>query len=193
MSALSDAKGQNRMRKIEHPYFMTQREIVAHILSTIAAGGQVDDAYWSALYDRSRPWICRLLTREGLPSQDIEDGFHDVYLRVFRLIGSLRYRRAYWNYVRRIVVDVARHHRRKQPPLAGIDVETLQMPEPIPGTLDLAELLEGTLSDPEAKVVELIYIDGYSRQETAEHLHVTVRKVRRIREEAVTKLKIRAA
>ena len=123
-------KDDTRMRKIELPYFMSQSQIVAHILSTIAAGGQVDQAYWAALYDQARPWISRALARAGVHPQNIEDGFHEVYLRIFQNIVRIRQSNAFVKYVQLIIRSVARDQRRRQPLQVDIDLESIPMPEP---------------------------------------------------------------
>lgn len=176
------------MYKIDQPSFMTERELVAYIRSTLAGGGEISPAYWEALYAKSRPWICRSLARRGVQPRDVEDGFHDVYMRLFINIAKIRESLAFRNYVLQIIRDVARSHRRRQAPEVEIDEDTFEMSEPAHQTADL-DFVKVTLTGPQYEVVGLIYSNGCSREEAAKCMGVTLRQVRRIREEAITKLK----
>jgi DNA-directed RNA polymerase specialized sigma24 family protein len=145
---------------------------------------------WDRVYERSNVTIRRKLRRKGVQSQNLDDAAQDVYLKLFINFHRIRQVDAIDLYLHRIVQDVARSHRRRQIYTADMDVESLGEMEPSTDESEFDELLQSGLDKSELNVLLLLYRHGLTQKMTADRLKLTPRMVRRVRDNAVEKLKL---
>jgi RNA polymerase sigma-70 factor (ECF subfamily) len=148
-----------------------------------------DQAAWKELFARHRTDVARVVQRTLGPSPDVEDVVQDVFVHLFRSIGSFRGDSKFSTWVFRIAWNVARMHIRRlqaRPRLVGaVQDERLEGEfESAEQTLDrnarvaaLYRLVEG-LSEKKAEVLILHDFHGKSPAEISEVVDAPVLTVR---------------
>jgi RNA polymerase sigma-70 factor (ECF subfamily) len=71
-----------------------------------------DVAAWRALYDRYFPLVFRVARRLGVPERDLGDVCQEVFLRVYRGLGSFRGEAQFGTWLYRIAINEAARHGR---------------------------------------------------------------------------------
>jgi RNA polymerase sigma-70 factor (ECF subfamily) len=128
---------------------MALREHVAPIAEWIAGARAGDVAAWRALHDRHLPLVYRVGRRMGVPESDIGDLCQEVFLRVYRGLGSFRGEAQFATWLYSIVLrEVARSGRARSLRQALRALLGRQPAAPLPDSLARAEAgweLEGIL------------------------------------------------
>jgi len=94
-------------------------EITDGALVRAARGG--DDQAFEALLLRHERRVLRLLRLLGVAAADREDVAQDVFVRVFRHLGSFRQGRPFSAWIYRITVNAAHDHRQRTRRLSGLE------------------------------------------------------------------------
>jgi RNA polymerase sigma-70 factor (ECF subfamily) len=89
-----------------HPY----AEATSHLVTRCVAG---EDAAWRDLYERYYPMAATVLRRLGVRDPHVEDACQDVFLDVFRYLGTFRGEADLRTWLYRICVTHARKARQK--------------------------------------------------------------------------------
>lgn len=141
---------------------------------------------WLYTYAPLGPLITRGLVKRGVPYQDKDDAVHDVIVRMMGKLQDLRRPEAFLGYLIRVEQHVARMHRSRQCFVAFNQVHS----RPAVGRdfpLD-KRLALGRLPKISAKVVELIYVEGYTYAEAARALNSSLGAVKRMERRAVDEI-----
>lgn len=150
-----------------------------------------DTAAFRQLFVRHRESVTRLVFRLIGPSADVEDVVQEVFLNVYRSLGSFRGEAKFSTWLYRLTANVTRMHLRRarsRPKLADVEVPEApresRPPEGPDVELERAErvralyrLLEG-LSDKKREVLVLHDLEGVAAKEIAELLEIPVLTVR---------------
>ena len=129
-----------------------------------------------AIYDREFDYVWRNLGRMGVPSADIADAVHEVFLVLHRKWNDLDRTRPLrpWLFgvARRVAADL-RAKRREQP----TDVEPAAAEDPLVAQRDLLWRALATLDDDRRTVVILHDLEGHTGAEIAAQLDIPVNTV----------------
>lgn len=153
----------------------SDQELVSGVL-------QSSSAHQLALYKQYSVPMFRVLLRFARDKSEAEDMLQDGFVRVFRDMGQYRGDGALGGWIRRIMVNTALSHLRKQrdfvkdvPDFAPYEAK-FHTDEDFASNLD-AQTLMGYLQKlpPGYRAVFNLYaIDGYSHEEIAEQLGITI-------------------
>jgi RNA polymerase sigma factor (sigma-70 family) len=136
----------------------------------------------SALYHQYSVPMFRVLLRFSRDKSEAEDMMQDGFVRVFRDMAQFRGEGALGGWIRRIMVNTALSHLRKQrdfvkdvPDLAPFEAK-FHTEEDFGSNLDAQTLLGYLQKLPPGyrAVFNLYAIDGYSHEEIAEQLGITI-------------------
>lgn len=179
------------MKNIDTVRSITDIELISRLQANVATGIWQEPDPWVATVKWLSPRIRNKLKTRGVEIRDIDDGVQDVFLTLFQTIGRLRELEAFDVYLHRIIQGIARHHRRRHSREVCLDVDTLNVAEPLQRDIEFDDLLRPDLDAAEFKVVVLLYSQGLSRDEVANSLGWTRTKVIRTRNKAVNKIRQR--
>lgn len=158
-------------------------------LAEAAQGGEVRAL--DALLDRHGAKVLRVLGFLGIRAQDREDAAQEIFIRVFRHLGSYRRGLPFGAWLYRVTVNAAHDFRRRQERQTrgeADDAEPVELPDPSAGPADrigrrdlrraLLAAMEN-LSDRERAVFVLREIEGLETAVVARSLGITAITVRR--------------
>jgi RNA polymerase sigma-70 factor (ECF subfamily) len=143
---------------------------------------QGSPAHQSALYRQYSVAMFRVLLRFARDKSEAEDMMQDGFVRVFRDMGQFRAEGALGGWIRRIMVNTALSHLRKQrdfvkdvPDFAPFEGK-FHTDEDFASNLDAQTLMSYLQRLPPGyrAVFNLYAIDGYSHEEIAEQLGITI-------------------
>jgi RNA polymerase sigma-70 factor (ECF subfamily) len=131
---------------------------------------------FDAIYDHELDYVWRTLGRLGVPTADLDDATHDVFLVLYRRWNEIDHQRAIrpWLFgvARRVAADL-RAKRREQP----TDVEPLSDSDPNIAKRDLLWRAMATLEEERRIVVVLHDLEGRTGAEIAALLDIPVNTV----------------
>jgi len=140
-----------------------------------------DRAAQRQLYEHYKQPLYRVCLRYARDKQEAEDWLHEAFLVIFRDLGQFRQQGPLGAWLRRVTVNVALQQLRRQKrtvypatDLEGIDLadrEADEVPE-----VPMRVLVEAIQSLPAGyrAVFNLFVIEGYSHQQIAEQLGISV-------------------
>jgi RNA polymerase sigma factor (sigma-70 family) len=143
---------------------------------------QGSSAHQSALYRQYSVTMFRVLLRFSRDKSEAEDMMQDGFVRVFRDMGQFRGDGALGGWIRRIMVNTALSHLRKQrdfvkdvPDFSAFEAK-FHTEEDFASNLDAQTLLGYLQKLPPGyrAVFNLYAIDGFSHEEIAEQLGITI-------------------
>ena len=134
------------------------------------------------LYDRFSPFLFSVAVRYTSSRDDAEDVLQDAWVKVFRHIGSFSRHHSFEGWLRRIVVNTAiTHYRRNTKHSYHVDVAEVQV---TPADLEAAREVDFTREELDralavmptgyGQVFRMYVIDGFRHQEIADLLGVDV-------------------
>ena len=159
----------------------------------IEAAANGDMAAFRLLYDRHLGFVSRTVGRVLGPGNDIEDVVQDVFVQVFRSLGSYRSESKFTTWLYRVAYNVAISHLRKKPRTVELaDYRALREPGSTWARLEaramcrvLYSALEQT-SEENREAFLLFEVEGLKLREIAEltgaSLNTVAARVRRTRE-----------
>jgi RNA polymerase sigma-70 factor (ECF subfamily) len=133
------------------------------------------------LYEQYKRPMFRICLRYGASRQDAEDFLQDAFVRVFRDLGQFRMEGPLGAWIRKVVVNTILQQLRKRRLLIS-DVEISEIDthhnteDDIPGNLDAEILTKYIQALPYGyrTVFNMFVIEGFTHQEIAETLSITV-------------------
>jgi RNA polymerase sigma-70 factor (ECF subfamily) len=140
-----------------------------------------DSASQRLLYEQYRRPMFRICLRYGSSRQDAEDFLQEGFVRVFKDLRQYRMEGPLGAWIRKVVLNsILQHLRKRRLVFSGAELSDLEglhaADEDIPGNLD-AEILTRyiqALPDGYRTVFNMFVIEGYTHQEIAEELAITV-------------------
>jgi RNA polymerase sigma-70 factor (ECF subfamily) len=137
-----------------------------------------------ALYDKYRTPLYRLCLRYARDAQEAEDFLHESFLLIFRDLGQLRQPAALPAWLRRLTINTCLQLLRKRPDWFAMDERRAEVladtaaDEDDNSLLDIPiqSLLEAIQSLPDGyrTVFNLFVVDGFSHQDIAAQLDISV-------------------
>jgi len=154
---------------------LSDQELVSGVL-------QGSQAHQSALYRQYSVPMFRVLLRFARDHAEAEDMLQDGFVRVFRDLNQFRGEGAFGGWIRRIMVNTALSHLRKQRDFIRDTADftpfenLLRTEEDFASNLDAETLMKQLQRLPPGyrAVFNLYAIDGYSHEEIAEQLGITI-------------------
>lgn len=159
-------------------------------LVSAALGGEV--RAFETLLDRHQERVLRVLRLLGVAPQDRDDVAQEVFIRVFRHLGSFRSGHPFAGWLYRVTVNAAHDHRRRARRRASDEAEWAgpveEAPDDRPGPAELLaeeelrRLLDRALAgltERERAVFVLREVEGLETRRVARILGVTAITVRR--------------
>jgi RNA polymerase sigma-70 factor (ECF subfamily) len=154
---------------------LTDQELVRGVLE----GSQT---HQSALYKQYSVPMFRVLLRFARDRGEAEDMLQDGFIRVFRDIGQFRGEGAFGGWVRRIMINTALSHLRRHRDFLRDTADfspfenKMRMEEDFSSNLDAETLLKQLRKLPPGyrAVFNLYAIDGFTHEEIAEQLGITI-------------------
>lgn len=165
------------------------RPVADEALAEAAQGGSVRAL--EALLDRHEAKVLRVLGFLGVPAQEREDVAQEIFIRVFRHLGSFRRGLPFGGWLYRMTVNAAHDFRRRRERVAREEVAWSAGLDPVDGSAGPAAELERRetrqelraallrLSSRERSVFVLREIEGLETVEVARTLGISSITVRR--------------
>ncbi len=165
-------------KPIQHPFNMqqlTDQELVQGVLNG-------NPAYQRALYQKYSVPMFRVVLRFARDRAEAEDMLQEGFIRVFRDMGQFRGEGALGGWIRRIMVNTALSHLRKQrdflrdtPDFSPFE-NLLRTEEDFASNMDAETLLRYLQRLPPGyrTVFNLYVIEGFSHEEIAEQLGISI-------------------
>lgn len=161
-----------------YPEFMQQhsdQDLVSGVL-------QGSPAHQKALYQKFSVPMFRVLLRFARDRSEAEDMLQEGFIRVYRDMAQFRNEGALGGWIRRIMVNTALSHLRKQKDFiqSTADYNGLEhrsaREEDVAGNMDAERLLKMLQKIPPGyrTVFNLYAIEGYSHEEIAEELGISI-------------------
>lgn len=150
----------------------------------IAACLRHERAAQRVLYEKYRTPLYRLCLRYARDAQEAEDFLHESFLLIFKDLGQLRQPAALAAWLRRLTINTCLQQLRKRPDWYTMDeYKTENLADTIEGEDDnslldipIQLLLEAIRSLPDGyrTVFNLFVVDGFSHQDVAAQLNISV-------------------
>jgi DNA-directed RNA polymerase specialized sigma24 family protein len=169
---------------------MTDEEkVVLRRLVDQARGGNQTamHALWLCLYIELGSLITRGLRKRGVAKQDEEDAVHDVLIAVMGKLQELRSPDAFLSYLIRVEQHIARMYRLRRFTLMPESVDRLPasvLNSPLHARVPLARLRWR-----QAKVIELVYVEGYTYAEVAGTLNCSIGGAKKMAQRAIQQMR----
>lgn len=137
---------------------------------------------WVELFKTHRQILRIVLRRKGVLHCDLDDAEQDVFLRLVKTYDRIRALEALAGYLRTLAADVARGYRRRYAAFVFIDpmilADTRPCADEATAPVSVAWMLSLVADADLRRILELRFVQGYSRNQIAELLHLTPRAVK---------------
>ena len=128
------------------------------------------------VYDRELDFVWRTLGRFGVPSADIQDAAHEVFLVLYRRWNEVDPQRPVHRWLFGVARRVAADFRAKRREIAT-EIETATSEDPLAGKRELLRRAMDALDDDRRAVVILHDLEGFTGAEIATLLDISVNTV----------------